>query len=407
MFRNAFCGRADLLGQPRRARHRPVPAHQRDDRPRPPRLPAQRLRPAHRPHAARGRLPLRAHRRAAHLRGQGVSATTACTRSTDTTSTPSRRSRSSFLRDGRPSRSSCRSGSSRPTATTSSRARCATRSTRCRRRPARRARTCATTWRRSRPARARSTTASAPCSTRSGAAGLAENTLVVCTTDHGLAFPGSKATLTDRGIGVMLIVRGPGGFTGGRVRRRARLADRHLPDAVRARRDRRARVPAGESLMPLVRGETRRACATRCSPRSPTTRPTSRSARCARRASSTSAATSDGPPVLANCDDGPTKDLMIELGWGDRPLGSEQLYDLALDPDEMRQPRGGPGHAEVRAELARGSTSGWRHRRPAARRPRAGPTRARASTVRDARSADEEPITVTAEEPLAASAAAL
>ena len=61
----------------------------------------------------------------------------------------------------------------------------------------------------------------------------------------GSPFPGAKATLSDRGLGVLLMMRGPGRLPRRPRHRRAGLADRPLPDAVRARRDRAARPSPG------------------------------------------------------------------------------------------------------------------------------------------------------------------
>ena len=87
-------------------------------------------------------------------------------------------------------------------------------------------------------------------------AGLRDNTLVMYTTDHGIAFPGAKALLFDVGIEVALVVRGPGGFQAGRridsltsnidiFPTLMALAGIDTPDWVE-----------GKSLLPLVRGET-------------------------------------------------------------------------------------------------------------------------------------------------------
>ena len=57
---------------------------------------------------------------------------------------------------------------------------------------------------------------------------LPPNTLVCCFTDHGLQFPRNMCNLTDHGIGVYLIICGPGGFnetSGGAGRVADRLAN--------------------------------------------------------------------------------------------------------------------------------------------------------------------------------------
>ena len=180
---------------------------------------------------------------------------------------------------------------------------------------------------------------------------LVENTLVLCTTDHGVAFPGAKATLFDRGIGVMMLMRGPGGFTGGKVfdtpvshldvyPTLCELAGVEAPDWLQ-----------GTSLMPLVRGEVERlhdaifAETTYHAAYEPHRAIRTERWKYIRRFD-------DYPhPILANCDDSESKELLVEAGWGDRIVPEEQLYDLILDPTECANLVGDAAHAEVRDEL--------------------------------------------------------
>jgi arylsulfatase A-like enzyme len=56
-------------------------------------------------------------------------------------------------------------------------------------------------------------------------------------------------------------------------------------------------------------------------------------------------------PVLANVDDGPSKDVLIEAGWADRPLPREELHDLLFDPQEAHDLSDDPTYAPVLEEL--------------------------------------------------------
>jgi N-sulfoglucosamine sulfohydrolase len=181
--------------------------------------------------------------------------------------------------------------------------------------------------------------------------GLQDDTLVICTTDHGLAFPGAKATLFDRGIGVMLLMRGPGGFTGGRV---IDSMVSHLDIYPTLCEVAGTEAPAflqGKSLMPLVDREVDRVNDEIFS------EVTYHAAYEPQRAIRTDRwkyirRYLDGDRVvLANCDDSASKELLVEAGWGNERVDREQLYDLVLDPAEGRNLAGDPAHAEVLSEL--------------------------------------------------------
>ena len=182
-------------------------------------------------------------------------------------------------------------------------------------------------------------------------AGLADETLVVLTTDHGLPFPGAKGTLTDRGLGVMLIIRGPGGFLGGHVvdslishvdiyPTLLELAGASLPQGIH-----------GFSLLPLVRRE---APGIRSELFAELTYHAAYDPQRAIRTDRHKLIRHFGDRlelVLPNVDDSPSKSLLLESGWSAERRPRVELYDLMMDPGEMRNLADLPDHAEVRGEL--------------------------------------------------------
>lgn len=191
--------------------------------------------------------------------------------------------------------------------------------------------------------------------------GLSENTLVICTTDHGIAFPFMKCNLTDNGIGVMLLMRGPGGFSGGKVvdgmvshidlfPTICALLDINPPDWLQ-----------GKSILPLVRGEADEvneeifAEVTYHASYEPKRAVRTRRWKYIRRFDHRSR------PVLPNCDDGFSKRELLGYGWRDRPVSDECLFDLIFDPNESCNLADDPRHAEIKAEM-RSRLNAWMER---------------------------------------------
>ncbi len=181
--------------------------------------------------------------------------------------------------------------------------------------------------------------------------GLADNTLVINTTDHGIAFPGMKCNLTDQGIGVSLILRGPGGLTGGKV-----------SDALVSHIDLFPTIcdllgiPApdwlqGRSLVPLVRGAVEQgrdeifAEINYHAAYEPQRAVRTRRYKYIRRY--------DGrtTPVLPNTDDSPSKTLWMESGWRTRAVAQERLHDLIFDPGEACNVAADAAYAGVLNEM--------------------------------------------------------
>ena len=192
-------------------------------------------------------------------------------------------------------------------------------------------------------------------------AGLAENTLVLSTTDHGIAFPEMKANLRDSGIGVSCILRGPGVFS------QPGVCDSLLShiDVFPTICEYLGIAPpawlTGKSFLSILRGEKADvneaiyAEVTYHAAYEPMRAVRTRRYKYIRRFDGRTTA------VLPNCDDGPSKSAWLQQGWKQQHLvAKEELFDLFFDPNEHNNLVADSGHSDVLKDM-RSRLDQWMH----------------------------------------------
>ena len=169
--------------------------------------------------------------------------------------------------------------------------------------------------------------------------GLRENTLVIYTTDHGLAFPGMKCDLTDHGIGVALIMSGAVLFSGGGVVDAMVSHVDIFPTICDLLEIEPPSWLQGRSLLPILRGEVAAirdelfAEVTYHAAYEPKRAVRTERYKYIRRYDNRES------PVLSNIDDGFAKSELVAGGFAKRGPAPEQLYDTLLDPYRADKPR--------------------------------------------------------------------
>lgn len=181
--------------------------------------------------------------------------------------------------------------------------------------------------------------------------GLAANTLVISTTDHGIPFPGMKCNLTGHGTGISLIMRGPGGFSGGKTCD-ALISNIDLyPTLCELAGTGCPAWASGRSLLPLIRGEKQEINDYVFSEVSYHAAYEPKRAVRSKRWNYIRRFDQRGKPCLPNCDDGPTKSVWLDNGWRNQKVAREDLFDLILDPAERCNLAGDPRLRTVLDEM--------------------------------------------------------
>lgn len=192
-------------------------------------------------------------------------------------------------------------------------------------------------------------------------AGLAENTLVISTTDHGIAFPAMKCNLTVHGTSVYLIMRGPGGFTGGKVCD-AMISHMDLyPTICELLNIEAPHWLQGRSLMPVIRGEKEQIHDELFAEVNYHAAYEPKRAVRTQRFNYIRHFGDRKFPVLPNCDDSLSKNVWLKHGWKNQIVPHELLFDTVFDPNETRNLVADPAYAHVLEEM-RARLDAWMQR---------------------------------------------
>lgn len=177
--------------------------------------------------------------------------------------------------------------------------------------------------------------------------GLYDNTIILYTTDHGIALPHMKCTLYDTGIGVALILSAPGYRNGivcdGIVSQvdvyptLCEMLELEKPEWLR-----------GYSMMPMIRQEKediRESVFAQINFHA--ARDPQRAVRTRRYKYIKRYSAEVNHYVPCNIDSGDAKEFLVENGLLDMKLDAEQLYDLYLDPNERHNVANDPAYQDV------------------------------------------------------------
>lgn len=184
--------------------------------------------------------------------------------------------------------------------------------------------------------------------------GIADRTLVISTTDHGIAFPDMKCNLRDTGIGVSFIMRGPGIFSRPGVCEAMLSHVDVFPTLCEYLGIAKPQWLMGKSFLPVLEGKIEEvndavfAEVTYHAAYEPKRAVRTRRHKYIRRF--------DGRTheVLPNCDDGASKSYWMRSGWKQQAaVQEEEIFDLVFDPNERTNLASDPANAGVLQDLRR------------------------------------------------------